>query len=71
MSYHTVEVGDGGVLVGVGVQQHLGVGVNGDVCFHTLFVLAQELGDGLDLGFRLREGAAVSVIAGMGGGAFV
>lgn len=70
-SYHTVEVGDHSILVGVGVKQHLGVGVNGYVGFHTLFVLAQELGDGLDFWLRFGEGTAVGVVAGVRGGAFI
>lgn len=71
MSHHTVEVGDGGILVGIGVKQHLGIGVDGYVCFDTLLVLAQELGDGLDFGFRFREGTTVGVITGMRGGTFI
>lgn len=71
MSYHAVEVGDSGVLVGVGVKQHLGVGVDGYVCLDTFPVPAQELGDGLDFGFRLREGTTVGVIAGVRGGALI
>lgn len=65
--YHAVEVGDTGVFVGIWVKQHLGVGVDGDVRFDALLVLAQELGDGSDLRFRLWEGPTVGVIAGMGG----
>lgn len=41
--------------------------MDGDVRFHAFLVLAQELGDGFDLGFGLWEGPAVGVIAGMGG----
>lgn len=66
-SYHTVKVGDSRVFVGIRVKQHLGVGMDGDVRFDTFLVRAQELGDGLDLRFGLREGAAIGVIAGMGG----
>lgn len=71
MSYHAAEVGDSGILVGIGVKQHLGVGVDGYVCFHTFLVLAQELGDGLDFRFRLREGTTVGVITGMRGGTLI
>lgn len=71
MSHHTAEVGDGGVLVGVGVEQHLRVGVDGYVRLDVLPVLAQELGDGLDLRLRLWVGAAVGVVARVGGGAFL
>lgn len=68
MSYHAVEVGNSGILVGIGVQQHLGVGVDGYVRLDTLLVLAQELGDGLDFRFRLGKRTTVSVITGMRGG---
>lgn len=71
ISYHTVEVGDGGVLVGIRVKQHLGVGVNGYVGFDTFLVLAQEPGDGLDFRFRLWKGTTVGVITGMRGGSFI
>lgn len=40
MSYHAAEVGDGGVLVGVGVEQHLCVGVDGYVRLDVLPALA-------------------------------
>lgn len=66
-SYHTVEVRDSGVFVGIWVKQHLGVGVDGDVRFDAFLVLAQELGHGFDFRFGLWEGPAVGVIAGMGG----
>lgn len=68
MSYHAVEVGNSGILVGIGVQQHLGVGVDGYVRLDTLLVLAQELGDSLDFRFRLRKWTTVCVITGMRGG---
>lgn len=71
ISYHTVEVGDGGVLVGIWIQQHLGVGVNGYIGLDVLLVLAQELGNSLDFRFRFREGATVGVITGMRGGALI
>lgn len=71
MSYHTTEVGDGSILVGVGVEQHLCVGVDGYVRLHVLLALAQELGDGLDLRLRLWVGATVGVVARVGGGAFL
>lgn len=71
ISYHAAEVGDSGILVGIGVKQHLGVGVDGYICFDTFLVLAQELGDGLDLGFRLREGTTVGVITGVRGGTLI
>lgn len=71
MSYHTVEVGDGGILVGVRVEQHLCIGVDGYVRLHLLFALAQELGNSLYLRLRLWEGATVSVVTRVGGGAFL
>lgn len=71
MSYHTAEVGDGGILVGVGVEQHLCIGVDGYVGLHVLLALAQELSDSLDLGLRLWVGATVGVVARVGGGAFL
>lgn len=71
ISYHTAEVGDSGILVGIGVKQHLRVGVDGYVRFHVFLVLAQELGHSLDFGFRLWEGTTVGVIARVGGGTFL
>lgn len=71
MPYHAVEVGDCGILVGIGVKQHLGVGVDGYVCFDTFLVLAQELGNCLDFRLRLRERTTVGVITGMRGGTLV
>lgn len=68
ISYHAAEVGDSGILVGIGVKQHLRVGMDGYVRFHVFLVLAQELGHRLDFGFRLWEGTAVGVIARVGGG---
>lgn len=70
-THHTVEVGDRGVFVGVGVEQHLGVGVDGDVGLDLLSTFAQELGHGLHLRFRLRARPAVRFITGMGGGSFL
>ena len=40
--------------------------MDGDVRLEALLVLAQELGHGPDLGLRLREGPAVSVVARVG-----
>lgn len=71
MSYHTAEVGDGGILVGVGVEQHLCICVDGYVRMHVLFALAQELGNSLDLRLRLGVRATVCVVTGVGGGAFL
>lgn len=71
MSYHTAEVGDGGILVGVRVEQHLCVGVDRYVRLHVLLALAQELGNGLDFRLRLWVGATVGVVARVGGGAFL
>lgn len=71
MSYHTAEVGDSSILVGIGVKQHLGVGVDGYVCLDTFLVLAQELGDCLDFRLRLRERTTVGVITGVRRGTLV
>lgn len=71
MSYHAVKVGDGGILVGIGVEQHLGVGMDGYVRFDALLVLAQELGNSLDFRFRLWKGTTVRVVTGMEGGALI
>lgn len=64
-SYHTAEVGDGGVLVGVRVKEHLSVGVDGNVSFYPLLVFAQKLGDSSDFRFGFGERAAVGVVARM------
>lgn len=71
VSYHTVEVGDSGILVGIGVEQHLGIGMDGYVRFHTFLVLAQELSNSLDFRLRLREGTTVGVITGVRGGTLI
>lgn len=71
MSYHAVEVGDGGILVGIRVEQHLGVGVDGYVCFDALLVFSEEPGNSLDFRFRLWKGTTVGVITGMEGGALI
>lgn len=70
-SHHTAEVGDGGVLVGVRVKEHLSISVDGNVCFNLLLVLAQKLGDGFDFRFGLGERAAVGVVTRMRGGTFI
>ena len=54
-------------LQGAGVreEQHLRVGVDGEVELDRIIVVAQEVGHGLRLGLRLGEGAAVGVGAGL------
>lgn len=57
------------VLVGVGEEQQLGVGVDGEVGLDGRLVLADEVGHVPDLDLRLGAGAAVGVAAGVAGGA--
>lgn len=71
MSYHAIKVGDGGILVGIGVEQHLGVGMDGYVCLDTLLALAQELGNSLDFRLRFWKGTTVGVVTRMKGGALI
>lgn len=70
MTHHTVKIGDGAIFVGVGIEEHLSVGVDGYVSLGVFLVLAQETGDGLHLGLGLWEWAAVGVVTGVCGGAF-
>lgn len=70
-SYHTAEVGDSGILVGVWVKEHLSISVDGNVCFYLFPVLAQKLGNGLDFRFGLGERAAVGVVTRVRGGTFI
>lgn len=51
---------DGSPGVAVGVQQHLGEGVNGDEGFHVAVGL-HKVHDGLDLGLRVSLGATVGL----------
>lgn len=53
----------------VGEEQHLGVGVDGDVELHRVLVAAQEVGHGATLWLRLGEGATVDLAAGVAGSA--
>lgn len=53
----------------VGEEQHLGVGVDGDVELHRVLVAAQEVGHGATLWLRLRKGATVDLGARVAGGA--
>lgn len=57
------------VRVGVGEEQQLGVGVDGEVGLDGCLVLADEVGHVLDLDLRLGAGAAVDFAAGVFGGA--
>lgn len=54
-------------LYGAGVreEQHLRVGVDGEVKLNRVLVLAQEVGHGLGLWLRLGELAAVDLSAGL------
>lgn len=54
---------------GVWEEQHLGVGVDGDVELHRFLVAAQEVGHGATFWLRLGEGAAVDLSAGLTRGA--
>lgn len=53
----------------VGEEQHLGVGVDGDVELHRVLVAPQEVGHGATLWLRLGEGATVDLGAGVAGSA--
>lgn len=50
---------------GVWEEQHLGVGVDGDVELHRVLVAAQEVSHGATLWLRLGEGATVDLTAGV------
>lgn len=62
-THHTVKIWDVAIFVGVRIEEHLSVGVDGYVSLHVFLVLAQEPGDGLYLGLGLRERATVGVVA--------
>lgn len=69
-THHTVKIGDGAIFVGVRIEEHLSIGVDGYVSPRVFLVLAQEPGDGLYLGLGLGERATVGVITRVCGGAF-
>lgn len=54
--------------VRVGEEQHLGVGVDGDVELDRVLVAPQEVGHGPGLGFRLGERPTVDLGAGVARG---
>lgn len=54
--------------VGVGEEQKLRIGVDGDVGLDDGLVLADEVGNILDLDLRLRRGTTVRITAGVAGG---
>lgn len=56
------------VGVGVGEEEQLGVGVDGEVGLDDAFVPADEVGDVLDFDLRLRTVATEGVAAGIAGG---
>ena len=56
------------LVVEVGEEEQLGVGVNGDVSLDDGLVLADEVSHILDLDFRLGLGATVDVTAGVSRG---
>jgi len=55
------------VTVGVGEEEQLGVGVDGDVGLDDLLVPPDEVSNILDLNLRLRSGATEGVAAGVAG----
>lgn len=56
------------VGVGVGEEEQLGVGMDGQVCLDDPFVPADEVGHVLDFNLRLRTVPAENVAAGVAGG---
>lgn len=70
-TYHTAEIGDCGVFVRIGIQQHLSVGVKRKVCPNALPVFSKEVSHSLHLGLRLRERTTVRVIARVCRGSFI
>lgn len=69
-THHTVKIRDGAIFVGVRIEEHLSVGVDGYVSPRVFLVLAQEPGDGLHLWLGLGEGATVGVVTRVCGGAY-
>lgn len=55
---------------GIGDEEHLRVGVDGQVDLNDVLVATQEVGNSLRLWLRLREGAAVDLRAGVRRGSF-
>lgn len=70
-TYHTAEIGDCGMFVRIGIQQHLSVGVKRKVRPNALPVFSKEVGHSLHLGLRLRERTTVRIIARVRRGSFI
>lgn len=68
MTYQLTVVCSQSIGVGVGEEQQLGVGVDGDVGFHYGLVLADEVSKILDLDLRLRSRTTKGIAAGIFGG---
>lgn len=56
------------VAVGVGEEEQLGVGMDGEVGLDATSVAADEIGHVLDFNLRLRSAPTVNVAAGIAGG---
>lgn len=70
-THHAAEVWDSGVFVGVRVEQHLGVRVEGQIGFYLLPMSAQKMSDSLYFRLRLRKGTTVGVVAWVKGSTFI
>lgn len=68
MTYQLIVVSSQIVGVGVGEEQQLGVGVDGEVGLDGGLVPADEVGNILDLDLRLGSVPAEGVAAGVAGG---
>lgn len=68
MTYQLTVVCSQVIGVGVGEEQKLGIGVDGQVGLDNGLVIADEVGNILDLDLRLRRGTAVRITAGVAGG---
>lgn len=70
-TYHTADIGDGCVFVRVGIQQHLCVGMKGQVGSNVLSVFPKEVCDSLHLWLRFWERTTVSIVTGVCRGSFI
>lgn len=70
-THHAAEVWNSGVFVGVRVEQHLGVRVEGQIGFYLLPMFAQKMSNSLYFRLRLRKGTTVGVVAGVKGSTFI
>lgn len=66
--YQLIMVGSQVVGVGVGEEEQLGVGMDGEVGLDGGLVAADKVGHILDLDLRLGDGATVGITTGVGGG---